>query len=64
MFVKPPPYLFDLRRKTLDLGEPGIRIIDAETGQHVASVLPDHEGFFDLHCAKVMVVMVDQHHAH
>lgn len=41
------PYLIDLRRRTLDLHEPGIRLIDEITGEHVASVLPDKRGFYD-----------------
>lgn len=39
--------LIDLRRKTLELNEPGIRLIDADTGEHVATVLPDSRGRFD-----------------
>jgi len=50
-----PRYLIDLRARTLDLGEPGIRVIDAETQEHVASVLPDADGFYDAHCARTLV---------
>lgn len=42
-------FTLDLRRATLlaqeGMREPGIRVIDADK-QHVASVLPDEEGFY------------------
>lgn len=41
--------LIDLTKKTMALAEPGLRLIDAETGEHVASVLPDDDGFYDTH---------------
>lgn len=56
-----PRYLLDLTDRTLDLGEPGIRVIDATTKAHVASVLPDAGGFYDMNCARVLVDIHDQH---
>jgi hypothetical protein len=54
------PYLLDLRDATLDLGEPGIRVIDAKTQEHVASVLPDDRGFYDAHAGKVLAEIINQ----
>lgn len=55
-----PPFLLDLRDKTLDLNEPGIRVIDAKTQEHVASVLPDENGMYDGHCGIVLASMMRQ----
>lgn len=55
-----PKYLLDLRDKTLDLNEPGIRLIDAGTQEHVASVLPDAQGFYDANAAKALVEIHQQ----
>jgi len=41
--------LIDVRDKTLDLKEPGLRLIDAKTKEHVASILPDDGGWFHHH---------------
>lgn len=58
------PYLLDLRSRTLDLEEPGIRVIDAVTGEHVASVLPDEDGLYDARCMSVVAEMIRQLQAH
>lgn len=47
--MKGLPFVMDLRDSTLLLGEPGIRVIRADTGEHVASILPDMDGFYDSH---------------
>ncbi len=39
----------DLRDRTLDLNEPGIRIIDPDTNEHVCSILPNERGMYDAH---------------
>lgn len=55
-----PPLLLDLRDRTLDLNEPGIRVIDSKTQEHVASVLPDENGMYDINCAFVLADMMRQ----
>lgn len=55
-----PPLLLDLRDKTLDLNEPGIRVIDAVTKEHVASILPDERGMFDAHAGIELATMIRQ----
>lgn len=56
-----PRYLLNPADRTLDLGEPGIRVIDATTKAHVASVLPNREGFYDMNSARVLVDIHSQH---
>lgn len=46
----------DLRRKTLALAEPFIRVIDAKTGAHVASIMPDEKGDYTANVAAVFDV--------
>lgn len=56
-----PPLVMDLRDKTLDLDEPGIRVIDAKTGEHVASILPDERGTYDAHAGSELAAMIRSH---
>ena len=58
-----PPLLLDLRDQTLDLCEPGIRVINAKTGEHVASILPDERGFYDAHAGIELAAIIRQHEA-
>ncbi|MGY3582466.1 hypothetical protein ACVIGB_000609 [Bradyrhizobium sp. USDA 4341] len=50
----------DLRGPTLDLCEPGLRVIDDATGEHVASILPDQNGRYDAHAGRELSFMINQ----
>jgi hypothetical protein len=50
----------DLRGPTLDLCEPGLRVIDEATGEHVASILPDQDGRYDAHAGLELACLIRQ----
>lgn len=52
--------VLDLRRATLALREPGLRVVDADTGEHVASVLPDERGYYHDHAEAERLAIIEQ----
>jgi len=51
-----PRYRVDVTDETLELAEPGLRIVNCD-GEHVVSVLDDAEGFFDLNVALILAAL-------
>jgi hypothetical protein len=50
-------YLVDLTDETLELNEPGVRIVEVQTEAHVFSVLPDPTGLYDLNIALILAAL-------